>query len=97
LPPRVRQLCRTFGFRCGEVTIRNTRTRWGSCSADDNLSLSLHLMKLPDELTDYILLHELCHTRHKNHGPAFYALLNQVTSGRHPQLLKALKAYTTRW
>lgn len=97
LPARVAQLCRTLGFRCGTVTIRNSRSRWGSCSASNDLSLSLHLMKLPDRLIDYIITHELCHTRHKNHGPAFHALLDNMTAGRHLQLRQELKGYSTRW
>ena len=66
LPGRVAELCRELGFRCGKVTVRNSRTRWGSCSSRNDLSLSLHLMKLPDRLIDYILIHELCHTAPKS-------------------------------
>lgn len=97
LPTRVEELSRQFSLPCSTVTIRNTRTRWGSCSPSNTLSLSIHLMKLPDHLIDYILLHELCHTRHKNHGPHFHALLNQLTEGRHKAYHRELKSYTTRW
>ena len=97
LPQRVDALCKTFGFRCGTVTIRNTRSRWGSCSSENNLSLSIHLMKLPDHLIDYVIVHELCHTLHKNHGAEFHQLLNRLTGGKHPQLRQELKNYTTRW
>ena len=97
LPGRVSELARQTGLRCGRVTIRNARTRWGSCSVNNDISLSLHLMKLPDPLIDYIILHELCHTRHKNHGPRFHALLDKVCQGRHLVLRRQLKAYSTRW
>lgn len=97
LPERMSVLASRFGFKYGKITVRNSRTRWGSCSASDNISLSLHLMKLPYELIDYILLHELCHTSHKNHGVKFHALLNKCTEGRHPLLRKELKNYSTRW
>lgn len=97
LPQRVEQLAERHDFRYGKVTIRNNVSRWGSCSHQDNLSLSLHLMRLPDHLIDYILLHELCHTVHKNHGREFHSLLNEVTGGKHRQLHKELKHYSTRW
>lgn len=97
LPGRVAELCRELGFRCGKVTVRNGRTRWGSCSSRNDLSLSLHLMKLPDRLIDYILIHELCHTLHRNHGPAFHALLDRMTGGKHRLLQKELRDYSTRW
>lgn len=97
LPARTAEICRRTGFRCGTVTVRNARTRWGSCTADNNLSLSIHLMKLPDHLIDYVILHELCHTHHKNHGPKFHALLDKVSGGKHAALRKELKSHTTRW
>lgn len=97
LPGRVAELSRQTGLRCGKVTVRNARTRWGSCSVANDISLSIHLMKLPDLLIDYIILHELCHTRHKNHGPRFHALLDQLCGGRHLDLRRQLKNYSTRW
>lgn len=97
LPERVEILCRALHFRCGMVTVRNMRTRWGSCSVDNRLSLSIQLMKLPDRLIDYVIIHELCHTRIKNHGPKFYELLNRMTDGHHPELRRELKGYAARW
>ena len=75
LPKRLRHLAEMHGFSYNRVFIRNNRSRWGSCSAKNNINLNLHLMRLPDELTDYVLLHELVHTRHKNHGPDFWGTL----------------------
>jgi predicted metal-dependent hydrolase len=79
LPKKVQHLAGKFGFTYRSVTIKNARTRWGSCSHDNRINLSLHLMMLPDHLIDYIIIHELCHTIHKNHGKGFYVKLNQLT------------------
>lgn len=97
LPPRLAELARQLGLRYRSVVVRNTVSKWGSCSARDDISLSVHLMRLPDHLIDYILIHELCHTVHKNHSPKFYALLDRCVGGRHLQLRKELKQYHTRW
>lgn len=97
LPPLLDELARRCGFSYRSIGIRNAVSRWGSCSSRDDISLSLHLMRLPDHLIEYILLHELCHTVHKNHSPKFYALLDKVTSGRHAQLRRELKNFNTRW
>lgn len=81
LPERTEQLARKYGFNYGKVTVRNSRTRWGSCSWDNNISLSLHLMMLPDHLIDYVILHELVHTVHKNHRKGFWQMLDTITGG----------------
>ncbi len=91
--PRVEELARVHGFSYQKIKITSARTRWGSCSSKNNLNFSLHLMMLPNDLVDYIILHELCHTIHKNHGPNFYAYLNKVTDGQHDKLNQALKSY----
>lgn len=96
LPPRVKELAELFNFKYSKLSIRNTRSKWGSCTSKDDISLSIHLMRLPDYLVDYIILHELCHTIHKNHGEQFHALLNHVTSGDHSRYNKELKTYSTR-
>jgi predicted metal-dependent hydrolase len=79
LPVRVKDLATKFGFSYKSVSIKNARTRWGSCSSGDNLNFSLHLMRLPDYLCDYIILHELTHTIHKNHSPEFWHHLEKVS------------------
>ena len=79
LPGRLEELAKKHGFNYKQVTIKNAKTRWGSCSADNNINLSLHLMRLPDHLIDYVILHELVHTKIKNHSPHFWQLLDQVT------------------
>jgi predicted metal-dependent hydrolase len=97
LPARIEALATQNGFVYNELTFRDTVSRWGSCSGRNAISLSIRLMLLPDPLIDYVILHELCHTRQKNHGPKFHALLERLTEGRHRQYEKELKNYTPRW
>ena len=91
LPTRVAELAAKFGFRYGRLTIRAARTKWGCCTGQNNISLSLYLMTLPEHLRDFVILHELCHTQHHNHSPRFHALLNQVTEGREAELSRQLR------
>lgn len=79
LPGRVRELAARHGFLYRRLFIKNLRSRWGSCSAANNINLALQLMRLPDELVDYLILHELVHTKVKNHGPGFWKLLDEVS------------------
>ena len=92
LSERLAELAHQHGFAYNRVTIRNQKSRWGSCSATNNISLNMKLMVLPDELRDYVLLHELLHTRIKNHGPAFWAELELLVSGARGKRQR-LKAY----
>lgn len=94
LPVRLNKLAKANGFIYNKVSVRDSKKRWGSCSAQKNISLSLSLMSLPDHLIDYILLHELCHTIEMNHSPRFYALLNKVSGGKSDMLKKELKKYS---
>lgn len=95
LPARVALWAQRFGFRYGRVTIRATRSKWGSCSAENNISLSLYLMTLPGHLVDYVIIHELCHTVHHDHSPHFHALLDRCLGGREKALRRELRAYST--
>lgn len=65
-------LARIHGFEYGKVAIRHQKTRWGSCSGVNNINLNAHLITLPIELVEYVLLHELVHTRVKNHSREFW-------------------------
>ena len=91
LPAMVERLAQQHGFRYGRVTIRATRSKWGCCTSQNNLSLSLFLMTLPTHLQEFVVLHELCHTVHHNHSAEFHALLNKVTGGREAELNRQLK------
>ncbi|MCP4744749.1 MAG: M48 family metallopeptidase [Desulfobacteraceae bacterium] len=75
---RLKTLSREHGFSYNRVFIRNQKTRWGSCSAANNINLNINLVLLPAELMDYIILHELAHTRVKNHGPEFWRMLEKI-------------------
>ena len=76
LPLRLNELAVRHGFQYTQVRINSARTRWGSCSSRGHINLSLYLMVLPRKLSDYVLLHELCHTREMNHGRNFWILMN---------------------
>ena len=97
LPQLTRELAKQYGFDCRNVTVRASKTRWGSCSADNNISLSIYLMMLPEHLIRHVILHELCHTRHKDHSPAFHKLLNSLSGGREAQCRHELLAYNFFW
>ena len=95
LPSRLSELADEQGFQFQKVSIRNNKRNWGSCSSKNNISLNLQMMKLPNELIDYILLHELVHTEIKNHGPKFWEKLNEITDNKARELAKQVKQYST--
>jgi len=95
IPPRVEKFAKEYGFSYNNVYFKNAKTRWGSCSGVNNLNFNIHLMRLPDELIDYVILHELVHTVEKNHSKNFWNLLNKI-SGDPKSLRKELKNYMTR-
>ena len=78
LPVRLQLLASHYGFTYERVVIKNNRTNWGSCSARNNINLNLHLMRLPEHLRDYVILHELCHLKYQDHGENFHKLLEQL-------------------
>lgn len=66
-----------YNFTYNRVAIRNTRSRWGSCSSKQNLNFNYRILFLPPELQDYLIVHELCHLQEMNHAPQFWALVAQ--------------------
>ncbi|MBR5104594.1 MAG: M48 family metallopeptidase [Bacteroidales bacterium] len=78
LPPRLAELAARYGFTYNRVSIKHNATNWGSCSSKGNINLNLTIMRLPRVLQDYVLLHELCHLRHQDHGHGFHLLLEHV-------------------
>ena len=78
LAARLEELAELHGFSYNRVFFRSQRTRWGSCSAADNINLNIKLARLPAALLDYVLLHELLHTRLKNHQPVFWLALQAI-------------------
>lgn len=95
LPGRVKRYAEQFGFRYGRLSFRDNVSNWGSCSFENNISLNVKLMKLPDELIDYVILHELCHTVEKNHSDAFWKLVGLVCPD-YVHLRARLRKYNTR-
>ncbi len=75
------------------VSIKNNSSNWGSCSAKKNINLNIRLLFLPEHLQDFVMLHELCHLRHPNHGPAFHRLLNSLCNGQEKILSRELKEW----
>ena len=92
LTKKVRLLARKFGFSYGRVSIRQQKTRWGSCSANNNISLNMHLANLPEEMIDYVVLHELVHTRIKNHGASFWTAMDALV-GNGRKMRSKLRGY----
>lgn len=91
LPTRVQELADQNGIPVNMVTIRKSTTRWGSCSPNNNVSLSYYLLLLPDHLIDYAILHELAHVKIKDHSRAYWMHLDQLVGGRAIQLDKEIK------
>jgi hypothetical protein len=79
LPEQLRALATRHGFSVGRVSVRNQRTLWGSCSRrQESVSLNWRLIRMPDSVRDYILLHELAHLRHANHSRQFWKLVESM-------------------
>lgn len=78
IPTRVEYFARIIGVTYGNITIRNQKTRWGSCSSKGNLNFNCLLMLAPPEVLDYVVAHELCHRKQMNHSKAFWSEVEKV-------------------
>lgn len=78
LPQKLAFFARRYGFVYNSVAIKHNSTNWGSCSTRGNINLNLNLVRLPEPVCDYVVLHELCHLRHPDHGADFHALLERL-------------------
>ena len=78
IPVKVRKFAELIGVTYGRITIRNQKTRWGSCSAEGNLNFNCVLMRAPEEIVDYVVVHELCHRIHMNHSKAFWGEVEKI-------------------
>ncbi len=78
IPQRVRYYAEMMGVDYGRITIRMQKSRWGSCSSKKNLNFNCLLMRAPDEIIDYVVVHELCHLKEMNHSKRFWAEVEKV-------------------
>lgn len=78
IPERVEYFAKVIGVTYGKITIRNQKTRWGSCSSKGNLNFNCLLMLVPSEVLDYVVVHELCHRKQMNHSKAFWLEVEKV-------------------
>ena len=78
IPQIVEYFARQVGVTYGRITIRNQKTRWGSCSSKGNLNFNCLLMLAPTEILDYVVVHELCHRKEMNHSKAFWTEVEKV-------------------
>ncbi|MES2023245.1 MAG: M48 family metallopeptidase [Patescibacteria group bacterium] len=81
-----------YGYKIGRVSIRNQKSRWGSCSGKGNLSFNYKIVFLPLELADYIIVHELCHLKEMNHSVKFWSLVAEQIPD-YKQRRKSIKLY----
>jgi len=93
LPKRLKELAEQYNFTYTDVKITKSKSNWGSCSVRKSINLSRSLMLLPRHLSDYVLLHELCHTIEMSHNERFWALMDKVTNNQAKALRKELKSY----
>ncbi|MGC1177389.1 MAG: SprT family zinc-dependent metalloprotease [Candidatus Saccharimonadales bacterium] len=92
LPQRLAQLAAKHDFTYQSVRIKQLKSRWGSCDHQTNIVLSLFLMQLPWECIDYVLLHELTHTKILHHGPKFWSAMSMVVPDL-PRIRKEMRTY----
>ena len=90
---RLRELAGIHHFDYKKVSIKNQKTKWGSCSSKNRINLNINLVRLPDQLRDYVILHELVHTRIKNHSSQFWAELDKTLGGGARELARKLRKY----
>jgi predicted metal-dependent hydrolase len=90
---RLEHFSEKYDLPYARAAFRCQKTKWGSCSSQNNISLNVNMVFLPKHLQDYILLHELCHICHKNHSRAFWDQLDQYCGGRAKQYAKELKMH----
>lgn len=89
LPIRVGYLASTYGLRPNKVFIKHNSSNWGSCSSKGNINLNLNLVRLPVILVDFVILHELAHLRHPNHGEEFHALVEKMCQDNFNMMLES--------
>jgi predicted metal-dependent hydrolase len=99
LPPLLERISGQTGLAYNRVSIRSQKTRWGSCSSRGNISLNDQLLFLPADAVEYLMIHELCHTRHLNHSKAFWTLVQTHCPDyrTHEKLLRRSRGLVPDW
>lgn len=99
LLPMLVELAGKYGFRCGKVTIRLQKSRWGSCTGSGNISLNAKLLFLEPHLARYVILHELAHLEHMNHSPGFWAVVARCDTDylHHRKRMCSVSTSVPRW
>ena len=92
LTPRLNELATRYGFNYRSLNIKRMKTRWGSCDQHKNIVLNLFLTQLPWDCIDYVILHELTHTRALHHGPDFWQKFEEVLPGAR-RMRKTMRLY----
>ena len=93
LPSRIEEIASLHDLSYKDLKIKKMKSRWGSCSSGNSINLNSWLILLPDHLINYVILHELAHTIHKNHSQAFWNELQKLSQGRARLLRKELRNY----
>ena len=83
-----------YSFHYNKVFIKNNRTNWGSCSAKGNINLNMHLVNVPEELRDFVIIHELCHLVHRNHGAEFHKMVDLACGGMEKEYSRNLRKWS---
>lgn len=94
LPNRAAQMSNMYNLRYKRLFLKNNRTNWGSCSSAGNINLNINLVRLPLELMDYVIKHELCHLKIANHGVEFHKMLNIMCEGKDELFSKMLRRHS---
>jgi predicted metal-dependent hydrolase len=95
LAPRARRLAEQIGREVQRVSVRDTKSRWGSCSGDGNLSFCWRLIFVPEPVLDYVVAHEVAHLAEMNHGPRFWRLVGSLAP-RHSDAQRWLSRHRDR-
>lgn len=90
IPLRTGELASEYGFNFGKISVKRLRSRWGSCSPQGNLSFNYKIMQFEEDVTDYVIIHELCHTKVMNHSSDFWKLVKNILPN-YRELKKALR------
>lgn len=91
LPSRIAYLANRYDFKFNKLFLKNNRSNWGSCSRVNNINLNINLVRLDTELIDFVIIHELCHLKQKNHGKEFHDMVNTLCNGKEKELNSRLR------